>query len=115
MNIEYIREYCLAKPFVSEGFPFGDNPLVFKVHNKVFLLLSLDDSQTFNVKCNPEQALVYRAIYPEIVPGYHMNKTHWNTVNFNGSLPNNLILDMINHSYELVFNSLPKKVKLNQS
>jgi predicted DNA-binding protein (MmcQ/YjbR family) len=111
LNTEFIREYCLAKPSVTEGFPFGDDTLVFKVHQKLFLLLSLGDNKSFNVKCNPEQALAYRANYPEITPGYHMNKTHWNTVNFNGNLPDALMAEMIDHSYQLVFDSLPKKLQ----
>lgn len=111
MNTEFIREYSLGKLFVTESFPFGDDTLVFKVHNKVFLLLSLGDNKTFNVKCEPEQAITYRNQYPEIKPGYHMNKTHWNTVNFDGNLPDALITEMIDDSYQLVFNSLPKKLQ----
>lgn len=113
LNTEFIREYCIAKPSVTEGFPFGGDILVFKVQQKIFLILSLDETQTFNVKCDPEQALIYRANFPEITPGYHMNKQHWNTVSFNGNLPNSLITEMIDHSYQLVFNNLPKKPRIN--
>ncbi len=108
MNAEFIREYCLVKPSVTEGFPFGYDTLVFKLYNKVFLILSLDDNKTFNAKCNPDYAISLRAQYPEIIPGYHMNKTHWNTITFDGNLPNNLITELIDHSYQLVFSSLPK-------
>lgn len=111
MNTECIREYCLAKPSVTEGFPFGNDTLVFKLHNKVFLILSLSDNKTFNAKCNPDYAVTLRAQYPEIVPGYHMNKMHWNTINFGGNLHNSLIIELIDHSYQLVFNSLPKTFK----
>jgi predicted DNA-binding protein (MmcQ/YjbR family) len=115
LNAEFIREYSLGKLFVTESFPFGNDTLVFKVHHKVFLLLSLSQHKSFNVKCDPNKALTYRAQYPEITPGYHMNKTHWNTVIFNGNLPDSLIIEIINHSYQLVFNSLPKKLQHTQS
>lgn len=114
MNEEYIREYCLIKPSVTEGFPFGNYTLVFKVHQKIFLLLNLGENKYFNAKCNPEQALIYRATYPEITPGYHMNKQHWNTVIYNGELTKNLITQIIDNSYQLVFESLPKKLQHNQ-
>lgn len=81
MNIETLREYCLLKKGVSEGFPFGETTLVFKVMNKIFLLVSLDASPLqFNAKCDPDKAIELREQYDAIKPGYHMNKKHWNTV-----------------------------------
>lgn len=104
MNIEEIREYALSFPKVSEGFPFGESVLVFKVNEKMFLLLPLDTLQLqCNVKCNPELAVELREEYPEtILPGYHMNKKHWNTIMFDGRVTMSKIKELIKHSYELV-------------
>ena len=107
MNIEEIRDYALGKNEVEEGFPFGEDTLVLKVGGKIFLLLSLDEQPLrFNVKCNPEKAEELREQYPSILPGYHMNKKHWNTVIVDGSLPRKLLKEMIDESYDLV---KPKK------
>ena len=106
MNQEEIRDYVLKKADVTEGFPFGEGTLVFKTKNKIFLLLSLDATPLqFNVKCNPEKAEELREMYGSIKPGYHMNKKHWNTVVVDGEVPQNLILEMIDHSYQLVSSS----------
>ncbi len=88
MNIESIREYILKKPSVTEGFPFGEDTLVFKVNKKIFLLAGLDSSPLqFNVKCEPEKAIQLREDHPEsVLPGYHMNKKHWNTIIVDGRL-----------------------------
>lgn len=104
MNVETIREYVLQKENVTEGFPFDEETLVVKVNNKMFLLLSLDETPLrFNVKCNPDKAIELREEYPEVIlPGYHMNKKHWNTIVVNGQLPSKLILSMIDDSYNLV-------------
>jgi predicted DNA-binding protein (MmcQ/YjbR family) len=103
LSAEEIRELCLSLPETEEGFPFGEDTLVFKVRGKIFLLMSLDSEELrFNVKCEPQLALDYRERYPEVQPGYHMNKTHWNTVIVNGSLSRSLLVEMINHSYALV-------------
>lgn len=104
MNAETIREFALRMENVEEGFPFGEDTLVFKVNNKIFLLLALDALPLqFNAKCDPEKALSLRDEYPEaILPGYHMNKKHWNTVIVDGSVPNKLMLEMIRDSYQLV-------------
>lgn len=104
MDIESIREYCLSKPGVEETFPFGPDTLVFKIKNKVFLLISLDAQPLrFNVKCDPEYALDLREEYPDtILPGYHMNKKHWNTIVVNGVLSKKLLMKMIDDSYVLV-------------
>ena len=108
MNIEEIRDYCLAKPGVTEGLPFGEDTLVFKVGEKLFLLISISDSTHFNVKCDPERAVELREQYSEVQPGYHMNKKHWNTISTDGSLTRRQLCDMIDHSYQLVLNSLSK-------
>lgn len=110
MNIEELRDYCLGKPAVTESFPFGEDTLVFKVADKVFLLTGLD-SPSFNVKCDPEWAVELREQYSEVLPGFHMNKKHWNTVHTDGALTNKQLREMIDHSYNLVFASLPKKLQ----
>ncbi len=104
MNIEEIRDYALSLPDVTEGFPFGESVLVFKIKSKMFLLLPLDEMVTqFNVKCNPEKAIELREEYPEtVLPGYHMNKKHWNTVIVDGRLSSKQIKEMIKESYGLV-------------
>lgn len=104
MNIESLREYVLGKPSVTEGFPFGDTVIVYKVNDKVFLLLSLDTQPLqFNVKCDPERAVELREEYPDaVLPGYHMNKKHWNTIIVNGNLSGKQLTRMIDDSYELV-------------
>lgn len=112
MDIEAIRAYCLTKKGVEEGFPFDDTTLVIKVGGKIFILISLDGDPSMNLKCDPAKAIELRESNPSITPGYHMNKKHWNTVVLDGSLSKRLILEMIDHSYELVFNSLPVKLRL---
>lgn len=104
MNIEELREYVLELPDVSEGFPFGTSVLVFKINAKIFLLLPLDvQPLQFNVKCDPEKAIEYREAYPDtILPGYHMNKKHWNTIVVDGRLTTRQLKEMIAHSYQLV-------------
>lgn len=104
MNIETIRECILQKPSVTEGFPFGEDTLVFKVNGKIFLLAGLDSSPLqFNVKCDPEKAIQLREDHPEsVLPGYHMNKKHWNTIIVDGKLSAKQLREMINDSYALV-------------
>lgn len=111
MNIETLRDYCLSKSNVQETFPFGGDTLVFKVMEKIFLLTGLDQSERFNVKCDPEMAVSLRERYEEVQPGYHMNKTHWNTVSMSGNLNDEQLMAMIDHSYDLVVKSLPKSKK----
>ena len=116
MNIESIREYALQKPGVTEGFPFGEDTLVFKVSDKIFLLASLDTTPLqFNVKCDPEKAIELRERYDAILPGYHMNKKLWNTVIVDGRLPMPLVFSMIDDSYRLIVDSLPKTERLRLS
>ena len=104
MNIELLRDYVVKKPFVTEGFPFGENVIVFKVNNKIFLLVPLDANPLqFNAKCDPERSLELREEYPSaVLPGYHMNKKHWNTVIADGSLSKKQLLELVDHSYQLV-------------
>jgi predicted DNA-binding protein (MmcQ/YjbR family) len=104
MNIEELRDYVLQKPSVTEGFPFGEDTLVFKVQEKIFLLTGLEsDPLQFNVKCNPDRAIELREEYPEsVLPGYHMNKKHWNTVIVDGVLSSKQLKEMIDYSYALV-------------
>jgi predicted DNA-binding protein (MmcQ/YjbR family) len=102
MNIEEIREYCLAKKEVTEGLPFGDDTLVFKAKGKIFALMNLDGEPRVNLKCDPERALTLREEYDSIIPGYHMNKKHWNTMICGPALPDSLLKEMIDHSYELI-------------
>ena len=109
MNIEELRDYCLSKPGATEGLPFGEETLVFKVGEKIFLLVGLTEGNRFNAKCDPERAITLREQYEEVIPGYHMNKKHWNTVDMNGRLTLKQLREIIDHSYELIFNSLPKK------
>ena len=102
MNIEELRDYCLQKPAVTEGLPFGEDTLVFKVAEKIFLLTSISKADGFNVKCDPELAIELRETYTEVQPGYHMNKKMWNTVYMDGSLTRKQLCEMIDHSYELI-------------
>ena len=116
MNIEELREYCLSKKGVEECFPFDSETLVFKVMRKAFLLTGINDKPvSFNVKCDPEKAIELRDKYSCIVPGYHMNKKHWNTITVDGSANNKQLKEWIDHSYNLVVSGLSKitKKKLN--
>lgn len=112
MNIEELREYCLGKKFVEEAFPFDNETLVFKVAGKVFLLTGIHKKPLqVNLKCDPEKVVELREKYSAVQPGYHMNKKHWNTVVFDGSVSEKLLKQWIDHSYELVVAGLPKKLR----
>jgi predicted DNA-binding protein (MmcQ/YjbR family) len=113
MNIETLREYCLSKPAVEESFPFDDTTLVFKVGGKIFALFPLNKELSINLKCDTEKAIELREHYPCVIPGYHMSKKHWNTIFINGSVSDKLIKEWIDDSYDLVYQSLPKKVRDN--
>jgi predicted DNA-binding protein (MmcQ/YjbR family) len=102
MNIETLREYCISKKDVTEGFPFGENTLVFKAQGKIFALANLVGELSINLKCDPVFAIELRERYPSVTPGYHMNKTHWNTINLDGTIPDKEIFSWIDHSYELI-------------
>ena len=109
MDAVEFREYCLTKPKATEGTPFGETVLVFKVAEKMFALMSLDEvPATANLKCDPDLALELRDRYKQVRPGYHMNKKHWNTVEIEGGIPETELRKMIDHSYELVVKSLPR-------
>lgn len=108
MNIESLRDYCLSKPGVTEDLPFGEDTLVFRVGEKIFLLTGVNNPTSFNVKCDPERAILLREEFEDVKPGFHMNKKHWNTVRTNGRLTEKQLEEMIDHSYELIFKSLPK-------
>jgi predicted DNA-binding protein (MmcQ/YjbR family) len=110
MNIEELRTYCMAKPGVEETFPFGEDTPVYKVMGKVFLLTGFEYNPVqFNVKCDPELAIELRERYPCVEPGFHMNKKHWNTITCDGSVSEKMYRGWIDHSYDLVVASLPKK------
>ncbi len=111
MNLEDFRAYCLNKAAVSEAFPFDQRTLVFKVAGKMFVLVDVEDFDSVNLKSNPEVAIELRERYTSIIPGYHMNKKHWNTVLLNGDVSDNLLRDLVDESYLLVVQNLPKKVK----
>lgn len=112
MNIEDFRIYCLSKPGTEECLPFDQDTLVFKVMGKMFALTSLDSEVfTVNLKCDPDRAVELREEHPEVQPGYHMSKVHWNTVNFEGRLKNAFLRELIDHSYEMVVKGLTKKLK----
>lgn len=103
MNIESLRTYCLSKPEVEESFPFGPDTMVFKVQEKIFLITGLDNPELqFNVKCDPEKAIEWREEFPCVLPGWHMNKKHWNTIVVDGSVSVNQLKEWIDDSYNLV-------------
>lgn len=111
MNIEAFRDYCLAKAAVTEELPFDENTLVFKVMGKMFALTDIELFTSINLKCDPARALELREQYAGITPGYHMNKKHWNSVSTDGSVPDALLYELIDHSYELVVAGLPGKLR----
>jgi predicted DNA-binding protein (MmcQ/YjbR family) len=103
MNIETLQAYCLSKPEVEETLPFGPDTLVYKVGGKIFLLTGLDSEEfRFNIKCNPEKALELREEFNCVLPGYHMNKKHWNTIVVDGSVADKQLKEWIDDSYDLV-------------
>ena len=115
MHIEQLRDFCISKKGVTEHFPFDDVTLVFKVMNKMFALVGLEKWErgetSINLKCNPDWAEELRAEYDSINPGFHMNKKHWNTVTLNNDVSDDFAFELIDHSYDLVVKSLPKKTQ----
>jgi len=111
MNIEEYRDYCIGKTGVTESFPFDEDILVFKVFDKMFALANTNGELRISLKCDPEKAIQLREKHPEIIPGYHLSKKHWNTLDMTKGLDNKLIEELIDHSYQLVFDSLPKKIR----
>ena len=102
MDIVSVREYCISKKGATETFPFGEDTLVFKAGGKIFAMVNLDGDLSINLKCDPAFAIDLRERHSSIIPGYHMNKKHWNTVMLNGSVPDKEIFSWIDHSYDLI-------------
>jgi predicted DNA-binding protein (MmcQ/YjbR family) len=112
MDATELRSWCLHQTGAGEEFPFGPETSVFKVAGKIFALTALDHTPLeVSVKCEPELAVALRDTYPAIRPGYHLNKRHWNTITLDGSLPDQLVRDLIEDSYDLVVSALPKRVR----
>jgi predicted DNA-binding protein (MmcQ/YjbR family) len=111
MDIESFRNFCISKKGVTEEFPFDELTLVFKVMGKMFVLTDVDNFKSINLKCDPERAMELREKYHAILPGYHMNKKHWNTVEIDGSISDTFLEELIMHSYELVVEKLPNVLK----
>lgn len=111
MNIEEIREYCLSKKEVIECFPFDEETLVFKVAGKMFALSALERGSNIVLKCDPERAIQLREEYSEIEGAWHMNKTHWNQIDLTGRISDKLLVELIDHSYNLIVSKLPKKIR----
>ena len=115
MNIQQFYEFCLSKKGVTEHFPFDEDTLVLKVGGKMFCLTSLNEwekgTPSLNLKCDPEYAQELRAQYDAIQPGFHMSKVHWNTIAVNEGVSDQFVKELIDHSYELVFKSLTKKMQ----
>lgn len=111
MNIELLREYCLSKKATSEALPFDQDTLVFRVFEKMFALISLSEPDSVNLKCDPEKAIELREHHSCVIPGWHMNKKHWNTINFDNSVSDKLIKEWIDDSYNLVVSGLSLKQK----
>ena len=109
MDIEKLRSHCLSKMEVTEGFPFDEDTLVFKVAGKLFALTNLKSAESVNLKCEPEKAIELRAQFPDqVLPGWHMNKKHWNTVRFDGHMPDEDFIDLVDHSYDRVVMGMKK-------
>ena len=107
-----LRAWCLRQPGASEEFPFSPGLSVFKVAGKIFAISALDDARLgVSLKCEPELAVSLRASYPAVRPGWHLNKRHWNTVTIDGSLPDRVVRDMVEDSYDLVVSALPKRLR----
>ena len=113
MNVEDFRLYCLAKAGTAEDLPFDEVTLTFKVGGKIFAITGLDNEVfEVNLKCDPDLAIQLREKYDGVRPGFHMNKKHWNTVSFESDISESALLEMVDHSYDLVFKGLPKKTRL---
>ncbi|MBC7384014.1 MAG: MmcQ/YjbR family DNA-binding protein [Bacteroidia bacterium] len=111
MHIEQLREHCLKKKGVEETFPFDNETLVFKVSGKMFCLTGLNNSGACNLKCDPERSIELRQTYIAVKPGFHMDKKHWNTIDYNIDLNDKEILKLVDHSYELVVKGMTKKMR----
>ena len=111
MNIQDYRSYCLDKPGTEESFPFDKHTLVFKVAHKILALTNVDEFNFINLKCDAEEAVILRENYSCVIPGYHMNKKHWNTIILDGSIHDKFIYSWVDNSYNSVYNGLTKKQK----
>lgn len=112
MDVDTVRQYLLGKPEAMEDYPFGPDVAVMKVRDKMFATLGQEGGEgRMNLKCDPDQALALRDIFTAVLPGYHMNKKHWNTIKLDGSIPEGEIQRMIDHSFALVVGGLSKKVR----
>ena len=111
MNIEEIRDYCIQKKGVTESFPFDDKVLVFKVMNKMFVLTNVEKCESVNLKCDPEKAVDLREQIMGVREGFHMSKKHWNTVLVESDVNRKLLIELIDHSYDLIVGKLTKKEK----
>lgn len=111
INIEDFRNHCLGKLGVTESFPFDDKALVFKVIGKMFALVNVDRFEFVNLKCDPEKAIELREQHHGVRPGFHMNKKHWNSVYIDQDVSKELVLELVDHSYNLVVEKLSKKLK----
>jgi len=114
MNLEILRQHCIVKKGVTDEFPFDNQTLVFKVFGKVFLLTDVDNPKTINLKSDPEKAIELREKYDTVLPGYHMNKKHWNTVQLKGQYADKELLSWVDDSYYLVYEGLPAKIRNSQ-
>ena len=111
MNIEELREYCMAKKAVTESFPFDETTLVFKVAGKMFCLTDLVDDFAVALKNDPEKNMELREQFPAVRPDYHMNKQHWNTVEVDGTISDEMLKKLVDESYQLIVQKLPKKIR----
>ena len=110
MDIETLKAHALAKPASTHDFPFDEETLALRVKGKIFALVPINASpQQANLKCDPVWAEILRQTYKAVTPGYHMNKRHWNTIVFDGTIPDSEILEMVDHAYEQVVKGLSKK------
>ena len=112
MNIETVRDYCLSLPLVTEDFPFDDQTLAFRIMDRIFACMDMERPEWVTMKCNPDRALELREEYVEIEGAWHWNKKYWNQIHLNGSVPDELIRELIEHAYQEVWKKLPKKLRL---
>ncbi|WP_084577617.1 MmcQ/YjbR family DNA-binding protein [Sporomusa malonica] len=112
LDSKKLLTYCLTKPGAIEDYPFGPDVIVIKVASKMFALMSRrNDQDNLSLKCDPNYSEILRQQYPSLTPGYHLNKRHWNTLLLDGSIPENEVRTLIDHSYDLVYRSLPRRMR----
>ncbi len=113
MNVELLREFCLSLPFVTEDFPFDESVLAFRVCNRIFAVINLDNPELATMKCNSEYAIELRDRYSAVEPAFHWNKKYWNQIWFNRDVDDELLKNLIKHSYNEVVKKLPLKERQN--